>query len=106
MLVRIVRVVLLRHVVAEQEIGERLEAVCVTAGDVDRDRVLVADVLGERLARVTVEDDDPRRALQAGEEVVLAAHVVVEPADHPRTRERDVRLPRRLAAARSRAAAR
>ena len=93
MLVRIVGVVLLGHVVAEQEIGERLEAVCVAAGNVERDRVLVADVLAERLTRVAVEDDDPGRPLQAGEEVVLAAEVVVEPANHARPRERDVRLP-------------
>ena len=45
LLVRIGRVVLLRHVIAEQEIGQRLEAVGVPAGDVDGDRVLVADVL-------------------------------------------------------------
>ena len=64
----------------------------VAAGDVERDRVLVADVLGERLARVAVEHDDAGHALQAGEEVVLAALVVVEPADHAAARERDVRL--------------
>ena len=44
-------VVLLGHVVGEQEVGERLEAVRVAAGDVERDRILVADVLGERGAR-------------------------------------------------------
>ena len=33
---------------------------------------------------------------EAGEEVVLAALVVVEPADHPGPRERDVRLRHRL----------
>jgi hypothetical protein len=38
-------------VVTEQKVGERFEAVCVDAGDVDRNRVLVADVLGERLTR-------------------------------------------------------
>ena len=45
---------------------------------------------------VAVEDDDARRPLQADEEVVLSALVVVEPADRAAARERDVRLPRRL----------
>ena len=82
MLVRVGRVVLLGHVVAEEAVGERLEAVRVVAGDVDGDRVVVADVLGERLAGLAVEDDDARHPLQAREEVVLAALVVVEAADH------------------------
>ena len=43
-----------------------------------------------------VEDDDAGHALQAGEEVVLAALVVVEPANHAPARERDIRLPGRL----------
>ena len=44
-LVRVGRVVLLGDVVAEERLGERLEAVRVAARDVDGDRVLVADVL-------------------------------------------------------------
>ena len=106
MLVRIGRVVLLGDVVAEEEIGERLEAVRVVARDVDGDRVVVADVLGERLAGLAVEDDDARHALQADEEVVLAALVVVEAADHAAAREGDVRLRASASAAGSRAAAR
>ena len=51
LLVRGGRVVLLGHVVAEEEIGERLEAVRVVPRNVDRGRVVVADVLGEALAR-------------------------------------------------------
>ena len=90
------RVVLLGDVVTEEQIGERLEAVRVQAGDVDRDRVVVADVLGEGLAGRSVEHDDARRSLQAGEEVVLAALVVVKAADDALARERDVRLARRL----------
>ena len=60
-LVRIRRVVLLRHVVDEQQIGERLEAVRVAAGDVEGDRVLVADVLGVGLTALAIEHDDARR---------------------------------------------
>ena len=82
LLVRIRRVVLLRHVVTEEEIGERLEAVGVPSRDVDRDRILVTDVLGERLAALAVEHDDACRPLQADEQVVLAALVVVEAANH------------------------
>ena len=41
---------------------------------------------------VAVEDDDARHALHAREEVVLAALVEVEAADHAATGERDVRL--------------
>ena len=81
-----------RDVVTEEQVGERLEAVRVDAGDVDRDRVLVADVLSERLAGRAVEDDDARRSLEAREQVVLAALVVVQAADRPLARERDVRL--------------
>ena len=44
-LVGIGRVVLLGHEVREERVGERLVAVRVDAGDVDRDRVVVADVL-------------------------------------------------------------
>src|SRR5207244_7406641 len=66
------------------------------AGNVDGDRIVVADVLGERLAALEVEDDDPSRALDADEEVVLAPLVVVETADHALSRERDVRLPHPL----------
>ena len=45
---------------------------------------------------LAVEHDDARRALQADEEVVLAALVVVEAANDALTGEGDVRLPRRL----------
>ena len=57
-------VVLLGDVVAEEQIGQRLEAVRVRPGDVDRDGVVVADVLGERLAALPVEHDDPGHALR------------------------------------------
>ena len=96
MLVRVGRVVLLGDEVAEEAVGERLVAVRVAARDVDRDRVVVADVLGERLARLAVEHDDAHHALQADEEVVLAALVVVQPADHALARAREVRLAHRL----------
>src|SRR6476619_5387426 len=91
-LVRVGWVVLLGHVVDEEQVGERLEAVRVAAGDVQRNGVLVADVLRERLARLAVEDDDAGHALEAAEEIVLATLVVVEAADHAGTREGEVRL--------------
>ena len=96
LLVGVRRVVLLGHVVTEEEIGERLEAVSVASWDVDRHRILVADVLGERLAGLPVEHDDACHPLQADEEIVLATLVVVEAPNHALARERDVRLPRRL----------
>jgi hypothetical protein len=95
-LVRVIRVVLLGHVVEEQAVRERLVAVRMDPGDVDRDRVLLADVLGERLACLQVEHDDAHHALDAGEEIVLAALVVVETPDHASAREREVRLLHRL----------
>ena len=49
-LVGVGRVVLLGHEVTEEAVGERLVAVRVRAGDVERDGVVLADVLGERLA--------------------------------------------------------
>src|SRR5215212_4918559 len=66
------------------------------ARDVDRDRVVLADVLGEDVAALAVEHDHARRSLQAGEEVVLPALVVVQAADRPATREGNVHLHRRL----------
>ena len=93
MLVGVGGVVLLGHVITEQDVRQRLEAVRVMTRDVQRDRVLVADVLRERLAGVAIEHDHARRPLQAHEEVVLAALVVVQPADDALPRERDVRLP-------------
>src|SRR5205823_6251407 len=89
-------VVLLGDEVAEDAIGERLVAVRVTPGNVDRNRIVVADVLGERLATLTVEDDDAHHPRQAGEEVVLAALVVVQSADDARPRPGHVRLADRL----------
>ncbi len=95
LLVRLRRVVLLRHVVAEEEVRERLVTVRVMPRNVDRDRVLVTDVLAERLAARTVEDDHTRRPLETGKEVVLAALVVVEPSDHALPGEDEIRLQRR-----------
>src|SRR5207247_2200381 len=43
-----------------------------------------------------VEDDDAHHALHTDEEVVLAALVVMEAADHALPREDEVRLPDRL----------
>ena len=41
----------------------------------------------ERLAALAVEHDDAHRALEADEEIVLPALVVVQPADHALARE-------------------
>jgi hypothetical protein len=95
-LVRLRRVVLLGHEVTEQTVGERFVAVRLRARDVERDRVVLADVLREGLAGLAVEHDDAHHPLQAEEEVVLAALVVVQRADHARAREREVRLADRL----------
>ena len=78
--------------VAEEDVRERLEAVRVTAGHVDGDGVLVADVLGERLAGRTVEDHHAGRPAHADEQIVLAPLVVVQAPHDARAREREVRL--------------
>ena len=95
MLVRIGGVVLLGHVVAEEQIGQSLEAVGVPAGNPDRHRVVVADVDRERLAALAIEHHDAGDAVEAGEKVVLTALVVVQPSNNAPPRERDVRLPGR-----------
>ena len=92
MLVWIGRVVLLGDVVAEQEIRQGLEAVGVPSRDVDRDRVVVADVEREGLTCLAVQHDDSRRPLETGEEVVLPALVVMQAADDPFPREGEVGL--------------
>src|SRR5262249_24599507 len=96
LLVWIGRVVLLRYLVAEEEIREGLEAVGMPAGDVEGDGIVVADVLGVGLACRAVEDNDARHSQQAGEEIVLAALVVVQASDDALPRERHVRLDGRL----------
>ena len=75
---------------------KRLEAVRVVAGNVDRDRIVVPDVLGEGLARLPVEHDDSRRSPETCEEIVLPPLVEVQTPDDPRARERQVRLHHRL----------
>jgi hypothetical protein len=82
-------------VVAEEHIRQSLEAVGVPPRNPDRHRVVVADVDREGLAALAIEHDDAGDALQAGEEVVLASLVIVEAADDPLPRERDVGLPGR-----------
>ena len=61
-----------------------LEAVSVTARDIDGDGIVVTDVLRERLSALAVEDDDAGRALQARKQVVLASLVIVETRGSPR----------------------
>src|SRR3954465_4150893 len=95
-LVGIVRVVLLGDVVEHQHVGPARRSVREIARHVDRSEVAVPDVLGEGLARLTVERHDASLALQAHEEVVLPALVVMQPANRPPAREGDVRLPDRL----------
>ena len=92
MLVGIVGVVLLGHVVTEEEIGQSLEAVGVPTGNPDRHRVVVADVDREGLAALAIEHDHASDPVERCKEVVLATLVVVEPADHSPAREGDVGL--------------
>src|SRR5512132_384544 len=86
------RIVLLGHVVAEEHVRERLVAVSVAARNVHRDRVLLADVLAEGLARLPVQYNHAGHALHTDEQVVLAALVVVQRADHASPGENEVRL--------------
>src|SRR5205814_4649338 len=71
-------------------------AVRERARDVDRDGVVVADVLRERLSGLAVERHDAHHPLEADEEIVLSALVVMEAADHALARADDVRLAHRL----------
>ena len=96
MLVGIRRVVFLGDEIREQAVGERLVAVRMDARDVDGDRVVVSDVLAERLPRLAIEHDDAHHPLEADEEVVLAALVEMQPADHAAARAGQVRLLDRL----------
>src|SRR5581483_7845924 len=95
-LVRIRRVVLGGDEVGEERVRQRLVAVRVAAGDVDCDGIVVADVLDVHVAALPVEDDDADGSLQTDEEVVLAALVVVQTADHALPRPREVHLLDRL----------
>src|SRR5581483_7843640 len=95
-LVRALAVVLLRDEIREQAVRERLEPVRVDARDVDRDGVVVADVLGERLSGRAIENDDADHPGQAEEHVVLPALVEVQPTDDALAREREIRLPEGL----------
>ena len=63
-LVGLVGVELDSHVVAEEDVRERLEAVRVVPRDVDRDGIVLTDVLDERVARLPIEDDDAGRPLR------------------------------------------
>jgi hypothetical protein len=91
-LVRISWIVLGRDVVTENDVGKGLEAVSVTSRNIDGNWVGFSYVRTEDFAGRAVEDDDAGGADQTGEEVVLSAIVIVEAADHPFARERDVRL--------------
>ena len=92
MLVRTFAVVLLGDEVREQAVRQCLVPVRVDSRDVDRDGILVTDVLGERLAGRAIEDDDADHPGQAEEYVVLPALVEMQPADDALAREREVRL--------------
>src|SRR5512133_509027 len=88
--IRIGGVVLLGDEVREERVGECFVAVRMDARHVDRNRVVVADVLRERLAGRPVENDDAHHSREADEEVVLAPLVIVEPADDALSRAREV----------------
>ena len=77
------------------------EGVVLNAGqayvaEILADLLTSIDVLAECLAALAVEDDDAHGALEADEEIVLSALVVVQAADHALTREHHVRLAHRL----------
>src|SRR5262249_41010285 len=74
----------------------RLVAVRMPAGDVDRDGIVVADVLRERLPGLAVEHHDPDHPLEAHEEIVLPTLVVVQRTNHAASRPREVQLADRL----------
>src|SRR3954468_8629524 len=94
--VRLRSVVLLRDEVGEESIGQRLVAVSVAAGDVDRNRVVVTDVFRERLPGRSIEHHHAHYPGETDEEIVLAALVIVEATDHTAAGSREVQLPDRL----------
>ena len=96
MLVGVGCVVLLGEEVAEEDVGQRLVTVRMQTRHVDRDGVVVTDVLGERLPGRQVQDDDAHHSRETDEDVVLAELVVVEPAHDAAPRVREVDLPDRL----------
>ena len=79
-LVGLRRVVLAGDVVAEQQIGERLEAVRERPRDPDRNGVVGADVLGEGLPRLAVERSIDGEVVESDVEgrVVLSAGARLE----------------------------
>src|SRR5215207_8759393 len=80
------------HVVTENEIRERLEAVREAAGHVDGQGGLLSNVGREHLAARAVEYDDTGHSRQAGEEVILVSFVVMKAPNYALTGKRDVRL--------------
>src|SRR4029079_840972 len=58
--------------------------------------IVVADVDSERLARLSIQDDNSDHSGQAREEVALSPLVIVEPTNHALAREDEVRLLNRL----------
>ena len=78
--------------VTEENVGQGFETVRVVAGHPDGDRILLADIERKGLARLAIKQDGARHSLQAGEEVVLAALMVVKAANHALAREGDVGL--------------
>ena len=95
-LVRIRGVVLLGDVVTEEEIAQRLEPMSVVPGDVE------ATGFSSPMSSVKTSPCSRSRTttralpVKTGEEVVLAALVVVKPPDDAAAREGDVRLHGRL----------
>src|SRR4051812_25628275 len=96
LLVRRRGVVFLGDEVAEQAVGQGLETVRAATGDVDGDRVVVPDVLGERLPALAVEHDDAHRPREADEQIVLPLLVEVQAADDTGAGPREIRLADRL----------
>ena len=86
------RVIFIGDVVAEDDIRERLEPMCMAARNIDSEGVLFPDVLAEDVTGLAVQDDDARHAGETSEEIILASLVVMETTNYATPRRRDVRL--------------
>ena len=84
----------MRHEIEHEDIGERLEPVCVVTRNVQSHLIRIADVQRKCVIASPVEHDHARSTAQAHEKVVLFPFVVVEPANNTLAGEREVCLER------------